>query len=223
MVSMRLDEHMRPLKLLFQLHPEYASQPFPLFFSPILLTLSSPFVSLYILHPHWFNQWRECAVCFFFFFLYYFFPFFFIIFFFFCHMHKFKYQIHVHVCWKTGINFGVGERVNYVSCEMSNCSPYRKIYNSARCGKHYVLPSLHSYSLSPFCTHVYVQSFQFLLVVFFFLTFFLHFLLCTFILVYSSWKIFSIHWKVFPEWDDGDNCSINFSSDEMLSLFCNFF
>lgn len=30
-------------------------------------------------------------------------------------------------------------RVNYVSCEMSNCSPYRKIYNSARCGKHYVL------------------------------------------------------------------------------------
>lgn len=31
-------------------------------------------------------------------------------------------------------------RVNYVSCEMSNCSPYRKIYNSARCGKHYARP-----------------------------------------------------------------------------------
>lgn len=29
--------------------------------------------------------------------------------------------------------------VNYASREMSNCSPYRKIYNSARCGKHYVL------------------------------------------------------------------------------------
>lgn len=28
--------------------------------------------------------------------------------------------------------------VNYVSREMSNCSPYRKIYNSSRCGKHYV-------------------------------------------------------------------------------------
>lgn len=28
--------------------------------------------------------------------------------------------------------------VNYASREMSNCSPYRKIYNSARCGKHYV-------------------------------------------------------------------------------------
>lgn len=29
--------------------------------------------------------------------------------------------------------------VNYASREMSNCSPYHKIYNSARCGKHYVL------------------------------------------------------------------------------------
>lgn len=29
--------------------------------------------------------------------------------------------------------------VNYASREMSNCSPYRKIYNSALCGKHYVL------------------------------------------------------------------------------------
>lgn len=28
--------------------------------------------------------------------------------------------------------------VNYASREMSNCSPYRKIYNSSRCGKHYV-------------------------------------------------------------------------------------
>lgn len=34
--------------------------------------------------------------------------------------------------------------VNYASREMSNCSPYHKIYNSARCGKHYVL------SRSPF-------------------------------------------------------------------------
>ena len=29
--------------------------------------------------------------------------------------------------------------VNYAPREMSNCSPYRKIYNSSRCGKHYVL------------------------------------------------------------------------------------
>lgn len=38
--------------------------------------------------------------------------------------------------------------VNYASREMSNCSPYHKIYNSTRCGKHYVL-SRSSSSLSP--------------------------------------------------------------------------
>ena len=41
-------------------------------------------------------------------------------------------------------------RVNYVSCEMSNCSPYRKIYNSARCGKHYVLSGPSSSTFSTF-------------------------------------------------------------------------
>lgn len=40
---------------------------------------------------------------------------------------------------RTRIHTKPRTRVNYVSCEMSNCSPYRKIYNSARCGKHYVL------------------------------------------------------------------------------------
>ena len=45
-------------------------------------------------------------------------------------------------------------RVNYVSCEMSNCSPYRKIYNSARCGKHYVQPPL------LVCLHLFVLLFS---------------------------------------------------------------
>lgn len=39
--------------------------------------------------------------------------------------------------------------VNYASREMSNCSPYRKIYNSALCGKHYVLPVLPPSALAP--------------------------------------------------------------------------
>lgn len=47
-------------------------------------------------------------------------------------------RIHTRTC-RTG--------VNYASREMSNCSPYHKIYNSARCGKHYVLSR--SFSSSP--------------------------------------------------------------------------
>lgn len=49
-------------------------------------------------------------------------------------------RIHTHARGRTG--------VNYASREMSNCSPYHKIYNSTRCGKHYVL-SRSSSSLSP--------------------------------------------------------------------------
>lgn len=44
--------------------------------------------------------------------------------------------------------------VNYASREMSNCSPYRKIYNSSRCGKHYVpspTPDTHSARSFPPC------------------------------------------------------------------------
>lgn len=40
--------------------------------------------------------------------------------------------------------------VNYASREMSNCSPYHKIYNSARCGKHYVLSRFFSSPPLPF-------------------------------------------------------------------------
>lgn len=39
--------------------------------------------------------------------------------------------------------------VNYASREMSNCSPYRKIYNSALCGKHYVLSQSFLHSALP--------------------------------------------------------------------------
>lgn len=53
---------------------------------------------------------------------------------------------HAHQALRTG--------VNYASREMSNCSPYRKIYNSSRCGKHYVpspTPDTHSARSFPPC------------------------------------------------------------------------
>lgn len=43
-------------------------------------------------------------------------------------------RTHTHIYTRTSRT-----GVNYASREMSNCSPYHKIYNSARCGKHYVL------------------------------------------------------------------------------------
>lgn len=43
-------------------------------------------------------------------------------------------RIHMHAHTHAGRT-----GVNYAPREMSNCSPYHKIYNSARCGKHYVL------------------------------------------------------------------------------------
>lgn len=54
----------------------------------------------------------------------------------------------VHVCI---IYKGVwrGNRVNYVSCEMSNCSPYRKIYNYPRSLWETLCSNPHSLSSPP--------------------------------------------------------------------------